>query len=102
MGLSTSLRGVAVAAVAVASACAVGPDFHRPPPPKDVDYGSAPATGTTATAPGTGGTAQQLIGGREIPGEWGGACPAPTVPGLIPPAPQGNPNTAARPPAAPP
>jgi len=92
MGLSTSLRVLAVAAVAAASACAVGPDFHRPAAPKDVDYGSAPAKGTTATTPGTGGTAQQFIGGMDIPGQWWELFQSPKLSALIAQALKGNPN----------
>ena len=70
MGLNLSLRVVAGLAAAVVSACAVGPNFHRPAPPKDIDYGSASGQGTTAAAPGTGGNAQQFIAGMDIPGQW--------------------------------
>ena len=92
MGLRLSLRVVAALAVAVASACAVGPNFHRPAPPKDVDYGSAPAQGTTAAAPGTGGNAQQFIGGRDIPGQWWELFQSPKLSALIEQALKGNPN----------
>jgi NodT family efflux transporter outer membrane factor (OMF) lipoprotein len=92
MGLSMSLRVVAVAAVVVASACAVGPNFHRPAPPKDVDYGSAPAQGATAAAPGTGGNAQQFIGGMDIQGQWWELFQSPKLSALIQQALKGNPN----------
>ena len=93
MGLSMSLRMVAVAAItAVAAACAVGPNFHRPAPPQDVDYGNAPVQGTTAAAPGTGGNAQQLIGGMDIPGEWWELFQSPNLTALIGQALKGNPN----------
>ena len=92
MGLSVSLRVVAVAAAAVASACAVGPNFHRPAPPQDADYGSAPARGATAAAPGTGGNAQQFIGGMDIPGQWWELFQSPKLSALIEQALKGNPN----------
>src|SRR5215469_1182931 len=93
MGLSMSLRMVAGAAVAaVAAACAVGPNFHRPAPPQDLDYGNAPAQGTTAAAPGPGGNAQQLIGGMDIPGEWWELFQSPNLTALIGQALKGNPN----------
>ena len=93
MGLSMSSRMVGVAAVAaVGAACAVGPNFHRPAPPQDVDYGGAPAKGVTASAPGTGGNAQQFIGGMDIPGQWWDLYQSPKLSALIEQALKGNPN----------
>ena len=92
MGLSLTLRMLAAAAVTVAAGCAVGPNFHRPAPPPDADYGHAPAQGTTAAAPGTGGNAQQLIGGMDIPGEWWELFQSPNLTALIGQALKGNPN----------
>lgn len=70
MGLSVSSRVVAFASLTALSACAVGPNFHRPPPPPAADYGSAPSQGTTAAAPGTGGEAQHFVGDMDISGQW--------------------------------
>jgi NodT family efflux transporter outer membrane factor (OMF) lipoprotein len=92
MGLSTSSRGVALTAAALVSACAVGPNFHRPAAPKDSDYGNAPAQGATATAPGTGGNAQQLRGDMDIPGQWWQLFQSPKLSALIDQALKGNPN----------
>ena len=92
MGLSMSLRVVAVAAVAVAAGCAVGPNFHRPAAPHDADYGAAPAKGVTATAPGTGGNAQQFVSGMDIPGQWWELYQSPKLSALIEQALRGNPN----------
>jgi NodT family efflux transporter outer membrane factor (OMF) lipoprotein len=92
MGVSMSWRAVALAAVALVSACAVGPNFHRPTPPKDADYGTAPAQGTTDSAPGTGGNAQQFIGGMDIPGQWWELFQSPQLSALIQQALRGNPN----------
>ena len=92
MGLSMSLRVVAAAAVTLASACAVGPNFHRPASPQDVDYGSAPAQGATAAAPGNGGNAQQFTGGMDIPGQWWELFQSPKLTALIEQALKGNPN----------
>ncbi|MGC1523180.1 MAG: efflux transporter outer membrane subunit [Steroidobacteraceae bacterium] len=52
------------------AACAVGPDFKRPPPPTAPGYGSAPVQGETAAAEGTGGTAQHFVAGMDIPSQW--------------------------------
>ena len=51
------------------SACAVGPDFKRPPAPTATGYGSAPLQGSTAAA-GTGGAVQHLVAGMDIPSQW--------------------------------
>jgi NodT family efflux transporter outer membrane factor (OMF) lipoprotein len=92
MGLSMSLRVVAVAALAAATGCAVGPNFHRPAAPQDADYGGAPAKGVTATAPGTGGNVQQFIGGMDIPGQWWELYQSPKLSALIEQALRGNPS----------
>ena len=60
----------ASAAVTLLCACAVGPNFRRPPPPADAGYGRAPVSGTTAASPGNGGAAQQFVPGGEIPADW--------------------------------
>jgi NodT family efflux transporter outer membrane factor (OMF) lipoprotein len=54
----------------ILSACAVGPNFKRPPPPAASGYGSAPLSGQTAAAEGTGGGAQRFVAGMDIPGQW--------------------------------
>ena len=91
MGVSMSLRGIiAISAVALAS-CAVGPNFHRPAPPQDANYGSAPAQGATASAPGNGGNAQQFIGDMDIPGQWWELFQSPKLSALVQQALKGNP-----------
>lgn len=92
MGLSTSLRVVGVAGAILGAACAVGPNFHRPAPPQAADYGSAPAKGATAAAPGIGGNAQQFIGGMDIPGQWWELFQSAKLNALIEQALKGNPN----------
>ena len=61
---------VAAALAASLAACAVGPNYHRPAPPKAPDYGSAPSKGETVASPGTGGAAQTFVPGADIPAEW--------------------------------
>jgi NodT family efflux transporter outer membrane factor (OMF) lipoprotein len=92
MGLSISLRPVVLASVAALAACAVGPNFHRPAAPKDADYGSAPAQGSTATAAGIGGNAQQFVSGMDIPGQWWELFQSPKLNALIEQSLKGNPN----------
>jgi NodT family efflux transporter outer membrane factor (OMF) lipoprotein len=55
---------------AALSDCAVGPNFKRPTPPAAHDYGTASKDTETVSAPGTGGTAQRLRVGADIPAEW--------------------------------
>ncbi|HEY1875023.1 MAG TPA: efflux transporter outer membrane subunit [Steroidobacteraceae bacterium] len=87
-----SLRALVLASVAACSACAVGPNFNRPAPPKDVDYGNATAARATSAAPGTGGNAQQFVGGMDIPGQWWELYQSPKLNALIEQALKGNPN----------
>jgi NodT family efflux transporter outer membrane factor (OMF) lipoprotein len=56
---------------ALVCGCALGPDFLAPaPPPDSAGYRSGPAlTGTVGTKI-AGGEAQQLVAGRDIPGDW--------------------------------
>ncbi len=55
-------RGRACLAALLLSGCAVGPDFHQPPPPLQTSYTQGPLT------PHDG--AQRFVGGLDIPGEW--------------------------------
>ncbi|HTC44092.1 MAG TPA: efflux transporter outer membrane subunit [Steroidobacteraceae bacterium] len=60
-----------VAAVALASSCAVGPRYHQPAPPANAGYAPTPLPTTSAAAPVHGGEAQRLISDRDIiPFEW--------------------------------
>ncbi|MBV8144932.1 MAG: efflux transporter outer membrane subunit [Gammaproteobacteria bacterium] len=92
MGMSQSARVALLAAAASLCACAVGPNFHRPAAPKDADYGSAPAQGATVAAPGTGGNAQQLISGLDIPGQWWELFKSPKLTALVEQSLKANPN----------
>jgi NodT family efflux transporter outer membrane factor (OMF) lipoprotein len=56
--------------VATLSACAVGPDFKRPAPPKATTYGSAPIAGQTDSAESANGDPQRFVVGMDIPGQW--------------------------------
>jgi NodT family efflux transporter outer membrane factor (OMF) lipoprotein len=53
-----------------ATGCAVGPNFKKPASPNVTGYTPAPISTTSSTANVTGGEAQQLVDGRDIPGEW--------------------------------
>jgi NodT family efflux transporter outer membrane factor (OMF) lipoprotein len=87
----------ALALVASLSDCAVGPNFKRPTPPSDGNYGNAPSQGETVASPGTGGTAQRFVAGMDIPAQWWTLFQSPKLNGLVEQAIKGNPDmTAAR------
>jgi NodT family efflux transporter outer membrane factor (OMF) lipoprotein len=52
------------------SACAVGPDFHRPDAPQGVGYTPKKLTASTASSDIPAGSAQRLESGSDIPAEW--------------------------------
>jgi NodT family efflux transporter outer membrane factor (OMF) lipoprotein len=89
----------ALAALATAlttlSACAVGPNYHRPPAPAAGDYGSAPAKGATVESPGHDGAAQTLTPGLDISGEWWTLFGSEKLTALIDQSLKGNPNLVA-------
>jgi NodT family efflux transporter outer membrane factor (OMF) lipoprotein len=64
----------AVALSLALAGCAVGPDFKTPPAPEVADashpYTPVPVPAQTASAPGTGGAAQQLALGQDMPAAW--------------------------------
>jgi len=57
-------------AVSLLASCAVGPNFKRPAAPPAKDYGSAPITGQTASAPVAGGDSQRFVQDLDIPAQW--------------------------------
>jgi NodT family efflux transporter outer membrane factor (OMF) lipoprotein len=67
-------RPLALAIALALAGCAVGPDFKTPAAPQVADaahpYTPTPVPAQTASAPGTGGAAQQLGLGQDIPAQW--------------------------------
>jgi NodT family efflux transporter outer membrane factor (OMF) lipoprotein len=59
-----------VAVALLLSSCAAGPRYHKPDKPANAGYAPTPLPDSSASAPVHGGTAQQLIAGRDIPFEW--------------------------------
>jgi NodT family efflux transporter outer membrane factor (OMF) lipoprotein len=70
--MTRSARRISLALLTAAavSACAVGPDFHAPPPPATSHYTRAPEPTGTVSAPGASGTAQTFGTERDIPADW--------------------------------
>jgi NodT family efflux transporter outer membrane factor (OMF) lipoprotein len=68
------LRGIGrISGFAVAlllSACAVGPNFHSPPPPATEGYAPGDLPKSTVATGVVGGEAQRLVSGQDLPGEW--------------------------------
>jgi NodT family efflux transporter outer membrane factor (OMF) lipoprotein len=70
MSVKRFSMAAAVAAAALASGCAVGPDFQTPAPP-DVDrYTREPLSPRTDSTRDALGAAQHFVPGRDIPGDW--------------------------------
>jgi NodT family efflux transporter outer membrane factor (OMF) lipoprotein len=98
MRLTTCLTLVpvmAVSMIAALSGCAVGPSFKRPAAPSASDYGSAPVQGETVSSPGTGGDAQRLVAGMDVPAEWWTLFQSPKLDRLVEQALKANPDISA-------
>jgi NodT family efflux transporter outer membrane factor (OMF) lipoprotein len=63
-------RLLAASAFLLTAGCVVGPKFKKPAPPEVGGYTPSPISTTSSTANVAGGEAQQLVEGRDIPGEW--------------------------------
>jgi NodT family efflux transporter outer membrane factor (OMF) lipoprotein len=83
------------ALIASLTACAVGPNFKRPPAPTSPGYGSAPVQGQTSSAEGPGGNVQRFVVGMDIPNQWWTLFQSPKLNHLIEQALKGNPNVGA-------
>jgi NodT family efflux transporter outer membrane factor (OMF) lipoprotein len=82
------------ALIASLSACAVGPNFKRPPAPPDSGYGRA-SERKSAPAAAPGGDAQRLVAGMDIPNQWWTLFQSPKLNTLVEQALKGNPNVGA-------
>jgi NodT family efflux transporter outer membrane factor (OMF) lipoprotein len=87
-----ALAAFSAALLAGLAACAVGPNFKRPPPPTAPGYGSAPVQGETASAEGSGGAAQTFVAGMDIPSQWWALFKSPELDQLVEQALKGNPD----------
>lgn len=86
----TTVRLMLAVLVGALSACAVGPNFKRPAPPAATTYGSAPMQGATAASDDTGGAAQNLVTGMDIPSQWWTLFKSPALDHLVEQALQAN------------
>jgi NodT family efflux transporter outer membrane factor (OMF) lipoprotein len=78
-----TLASAAVGTVALLAACAVGPDYKRPPLPPSSGYTPAPLASSTPAAPGLAGAAQSLMVGRDISAQWWTLFQSPALNALI-------------------
>ena len=63
--------------------CAVGPDFLRPKPPSVAGYTASPLPAETASAKAAGGTAQRIVMGLDLPGQWWTLFRSPSLNSLV-------------------
>ncbi len=79
-------------ALALLSACAVGPDFKTPPAPPDAGYAPEAHPAATVAVGVAAGAAQRFDLGRDIPAEWWKVFHSRELDSLITQALQANPN----------
>ena len=80
-----------LAAFALLSGCAVGPDFHRPAAPTVSGYTREPLSPQTASAEVPGGAAQRFLHGQDVAGPWWAVFQSPELNALVEKALQANP-----------
>ena len=81
---------------AALSACAVGPDFKQPEPPKTSSFTEGPLSQKLTTAAGVpGGTPQEFNEGADIEAQWWELYKSPELDALIKKALEQNPNLGA-------
>jgi NodT family efflux transporter outer membrane factor (OMF) lipoprotein len=89
-------RATVIALIASLAACAVGPNFKRPPAPAATGYGSASPAQSPAVGPvGPAGEAQRFVTGMDIPAEWWTLFRSPKLNLLVEQALKGNPDVGA-------
>ena len=83
---------VAALSAGILCACAVGPDFKRPPPPAASGYGRAPLPSETAEAQTPGGNVQRFVADMDIPSQWWTLFKSPKLDHLVEQGLAANPN----------
>jgi NodT family efflux transporter outer membrane factor (OMF) lipoprotein len=86
------LRGAASLTLLILAGCAVGPDFQRPAAPGVGQYTPGTPLARTASANVTGGAAQTIQNGRDIPGDWWRVFKSDTLNRLVAEALKANPD----------
>src|SRR5580704_19698247 len=81
--------------IAGLTACAVGPNFKRPAPPKTTSYGTAPMVGQTASTESAGGDPQRFVAGMDIPSQWWTLFKSASLNQMVEEALKANPNVGA-------
>ena len=82
--MTLSLRsGVMLSLLGLAGGCAVGPNFHKPAPPKEAGYTTAPLPDKTTGSPGAAGDAQTFLMGRDVDYKWWEAFGSPQLNTLV-------------------
>lgn len=76
-------RGLAALPFALAAACAVGPNYHRPATAPASAYAPSALPASTVAAAGETGEAQSFATGRAISGEWWTLFQSPALNALI-------------------
>jgi NodT family efflux transporter outer membrane factor (OMF) lipoprotein len=87
-----TLLAAALAAVATAAGCMVGPDFKQPDAPAVKGYTSQPLPEATTASKVAAGEAQRFISDSDIPGQWWVLFHSPQINSLIDQALEKNPS----------
>jgi NodT family efflux transporter outer membrane factor (OMF) lipoprotein len=87
-----SLAAALLAAAAMASSCAVGPDFKVPAPPSDDRYTREPLPALTASTAAPFGAAQHFVSNSDISGHWWTLFGSHALDALVEEALNANPN----------
>ncbi len=94
--LTQALAPLSLLFFVVLAGCAVGPNFVRPNVAQNAGYSRDKLASTTASADvATGGSAQRLVAGMDIPGQWWTLFRSPALNSLVEEALRANPDVAA-------
>ena len=89
------MKALLVAAAALASSCAVGPNFHNPEAPANAGYAPELLPESSSSADVHGGEVQHFIPDRDIPFQWWELFQCPALNSLIERAFKANPTVVA-------
>jgi NodT family efflux transporter outer membrane factor (OMF) lipoprotein len=92
---ASHLRRTACCCAALSLCACVGPNFHRPAPPRVDRYTADSLPSQTAAAPAPGGEAQKFLAEKEIPRDWWTRFGSEELDALVIEALRANPNVQA-------